>query len=114
MTTPAQRIIDKLRLSGIPEYMQGGVERYILHGIPPGHFLSAILDNDLREACQRADMTNRVRIWEYVAFLYNYAPLGCWGYAGAVDDWCAHRGLDGPLLLTATSDEIDQRPPEAL
>ena len=42
----------------IPEYMIGSLRRYIENGIEPGSFLSAVLCNDLRGACECADDTN--------------------------------------------------------
>ena len=45
----------------IPDYMRGGLRRYLAHGIEPGSFLSAVLRNDLIDACGRADDTNRHR-----------------------------------------------------
>jgi len=39
-----------------------------------GHFLTAIVKNDLEEACGRADSINRFVLPIYIRFLYNYAP----------------------------------------
>ena len=74
---------------GIPDYMRGGLIRYVLHGISPGGFLSAVLSNDLREAVGRADETNQQALVHYVRFLYNYAPVGCWGSAKRFEEWPA-------------------------
>ena len=41
------------------DYMAAGMRRYIEYGIAPGSFMTAILCNDLMEAAQRADDTNR-------------------------------------------------------
>lgn len=73
---------------GIPAYMHGALVRYIVHGIKPGNFLEAIIDNDLREACGRADDHNTHALPYYVRFFYNEAPAGCWGYTGATAKWC--------------------------
>jgi len=46
--------------------------------IPPtglGHFLTAIIQNDLAEACRRADRTNRLVLPLYAMFLYNCVPI---------------------------------------
>ena len=74
---------------GIPEYMHGGIIRYYEAGIPPGHFLSAVINNDLKEAFARADDTNTKCMDAYVKWFYNYAPAGSWGFAGAVEKWCS-------------------------
>jgi hypothetical protein len=71
----------------IPGYMREGLRNYIENHQPPGHFLRAILENDLREACIRADDTNRHLLWNYVNFLYNEAPVACWGSPQIVKEW---------------------------
>ena len=38
----------------ISSHMMGAIQRYIDHGIPPGHFLTAVIENNLCEACGRA------------------------------------------------------------
>lgn len=77
----------------IPRYMIGGLRRYIEHGVAPGHFLTAVLSNDLRGAFERADDVNSAAIGNYLRFLYNYAPTGCWGSADRFNAWCQRGGL---------------------
>lgn len=81
---------------GIPEYMQGGIIRYYENYIPPGHFLEAVINNDLKEACSRADDTNRHCLYKYMMWFYNEAPAGSWGYSGAVHDWLMKGADDEP------------------
>lgn len=64
-----------------------GLCRYIESGVPTGSFLRAVLENDLREACWRADATNRLLLWEFVCWLHNHAPRDCWGSREKVDAW---------------------------
>ncbi len=45
--------------SGLPDGLRGGMGRYLEYGVMPGHFLSAILANDLRGACGRPYDVNR-------------------------------------------------------
>jgi len=71
----------------IPSYMIDGLLDYILEHCPAGSFLTAILCNDLRQACNKADETNKHLIWEYVYFLFNHAPMGCWGSEERVAEW---------------------------
>lgn len=73
----------------IPGHMVGAVKRYIINGIPPGSFLTAVLCNDLREAYARADDENAASMMGWVQFLYNYAPYGCWGSPEIYSDWLA-------------------------
>ena len=77
----------KFREFEIPEYMMGGLERYINHGIAPGGFLTAVLENDLKEAVSRADDINMINIPAYVGYLYNEAPSGCYGSPEKVKAW---------------------------
>lgn len=71
----------------IPPYMFGGIKRYMLDRIPPGHFLTALLSNDLMEAFARADDENSTNMRRYVQFLYNYAPCGSYGSPAAFNAW---------------------------
>ncbi len=76
---------------GIPLHMHGALTRYYENKLPPGHFLEAVLNNDLKEAINRADDINRNRIHSYIAWLYNEVPSGSWGYENAVSDWIGEK-----------------------
>ena len=78
----------------IPEHMVDGLVRYIVRGVPGGHFLTAVLSNDFMEACGRADADNLDALRAWAAVLYNAAPRGCYGSAEAVSAWIKHGGLD--------------------
>ena len=80
-----------LTTEGIPEYMHGAIIRYYENGFGPGHFFSALINNDLQETYARADDTNVNRIKNYIMWFYNYAPGGSWGYPNAVEDWLARK-----------------------
>ena len=73
----------------IPGHMWGAVQRYFLNGIPPGHFLSAVLSNDLIEAFARADDENARAMEQWCKFLYNYAPRGSYGSPDRFRAWLA-------------------------
>lgn len=79
----------------VPEHVRPGMVRYILFGILPGSFLSAILSGDYFEACRRADDENRRRLFDYAMFLMNYAPGGCFGSAENMAEWSRNGGLLG-------------------
>lgn len=83
----AETLTERLHQSRVPEHMHDGLILWLTEGIPPGSFMTAILTNDLREACNRADDTNRYRLYDFVFFLYNYAPVGSWGSWENVQDW---------------------------
>lgn len=77
----------------VPQHTQGSIKRYLDHGIDPGHFMTAVLSNDLRESFARADDINRERLFDIVSFLYADAPSACWGSPEAVRDWIGRGGL---------------------
>lgn len=79
----------------LPMHMRTGMIEYIENGTPPGSFLEAVLSNDLKETFARADNTNRVRVFDFVVYLYNYAPLQCWGSRERYRAWVEHGGLNG-------------------
>ena len=86
---------DGMRTWDLPEHCRDGLLAYILHGQRTGSFLESVLKCDLKAACAYADWDNRYRLFDYVCFLVNYAPAGCWGDVESVGDWLAHKGLEG-------------------
>jgi hypothetical protein len=94
-TLPTYTLGRKADWSLIPDYMIGGLRSYIEYGIEPGSFLSAVLCNDLRGACECADHVNRHRLFEYVQFLYSYAPSACWGSPKRYEAWMDEGGING-------------------
>jgi len=77
----------------VPERMRHGLRLYFEQGVPPGHFLSAVLSNDLREAVARADEDNQQRLPDYIKFLYNNAPNTSWGSREKFESWCKNGGM---------------------
>ena len=64
-----------------------GIVEYIENRITPGGFLEAVLSNDLKETYARADNNNLFAIPAIVHYLYNRAPLACWGSPEKVEKW---------------------------
>lgn len=79
----------------IPEHMHGAVSRYVMHGISPGQFLTAVLSNDLMEAFGRADDDNAAAMHGWVRFLYNYMPSQSKGSPEAFRAWINRGGIIG-------------------
>jgi len=71
----------------LPEHIRDAMQRYIESRIPPGGFLTAVLNNDLAGAFARADHINRMHLYDIVRFLYNEAPSTCWGSPERVKRW---------------------------
>lgn len=76
------------------EHLIPSLRRYADHHIPPGGFLQAVLSNDLKDACARADSQNRELLFEIVGYCYNEIPSACWGSPEAVKEWLT-REVDG-------------------
>jgi hypothetical protein len=71
----------------LPDHIRDGLVSYLRYGLPPGSFLEAVLANDLADACARADIENRYRLFDYVYVLHNYAPSDSWGSREKVRAW---------------------------
>jgi len=71
----------------IPSYTFQSLKAYIEKHQPTGHFLAAILSNDLLGAVERADSINIRNLPAYVFYLYNEAPTICWGSKEKVERW---------------------------
>lgn len=89
MSIDTARFLDNMRRYDIPEYMRKGLALYLTEGRRPRHFLTAVLENDLLEACARADDTNLQLLPAYVRFLFNHAPSASFGSPAKVDAWMA-------------------------
>lgn len=74
---------------GIPDYMHEGILNYVENRVKPGHFLTAIITNDLRNAVFHADSTNLNLIKNYVQWFYNHPPSPCWGSVEKMEAWLA-------------------------
>ena len=74
------------------DYMTDAVRRYVENGRQPGHFLTALLSNDLFESVARADADNARALREWVRFIYAELPHGSWGSKEAVREWIRHGG----------------------
>ena len=84
----------KIDYGMLPYHMQEGMRNYIEHGILPGGFLTAVLENDLMGAISKADDFNKRRLHDYGMFLYNEVPASCFGSPEAVQKWIASFGKE--------------------
>jgi hypothetical protein len=73
--------------TAIPEHMRMALLRYVQDRIQPGHFLTAIICNDLRNAVSRADDQNLQLLKLYLQWFYNIAPAVCHGSYAAMKQW---------------------------
>jgi len=80
--------------ANIPPHMQEAIRRYVVQGIKPGDFLTAVITNDLRGAVGRADAVNLPLLKTYVQWFYNIAPGSCWGSHDNMREWMNARQQD--------------------
>ena len=71
----------------IPPRMHAGLDRWINNGIYPGDFLTAVIENNLKEAVSHADDENIRNLPAYSGYLYNEAPMGCYGSKEIAQRW---------------------------
>jgi hypothetical protein len=87
-----QRITKRCEYHGLESY---SLIAYITHGLPPGGFLTAVLEDKLVEAASRADDFNKHHLYEWASVMYNDVPLPARGSRENVTKWLRHRGLRG-------------------
>ena len=76
-----------------PSVIQG-LRNYVDHGIPPGSFLRAVLENNLVKAFACADDENTLSMHEIVKYCYNELPHICWGSPEKVENWMEKKRLE--------------------
>lgn len=73
----------------IPQRTKETIDDYVSKRWRPGHFVGAVLANDLFGATGSADLENRRALFEIVAYVYNEVPHTCWGSYEVVNKWLA-------------------------
>ena len=71
----------------IPEHTKSTLENYLLYGLPPGGFMTAVLTNDLYGAISRADSQNMSRLEDIVRWLQHNAPIDSYGNYENITNW---------------------------
>ena len=82
-----------LRRSCIPPNMHGGILRWIEDGTVPGSFLVAVISNDFKDACFKADDYNALILPVYARWFHNNAPAKCWGSLDNFVGWAKKLSL---------------------
>ena len=91
----------------IPGHMLGGIVRYLMRGIEPGGFLTAVICNNLVQSYQRADEENKHAMYNYADALYNVFPSGSWGSEAKFNEWIKDGGLIGRIEAERNEDNAD-------
>jgi hypothetical protein len=87
-----------------------GINRYVLTHQPVGHFLTAVLTNDLRTAFGRADPENEKILHDIVGYCYNEVPGLCQGTAAKYKAWTEMAEDKWPeITAPENSKEIDRQ-----
>lgn len=71
----------------LPDNLKESLDAYEKEGRPTGSFLTACIDNNLRDAIGRADDESLAALPAIVGYLYGEMDLRCWGRPGAASDW---------------------------
>lgn len=74
---------------GLPPHMREGARLYVEHGIEPGSFLRAILENNFVDAVAKADCYNELALKDWARWLYWELPSNAWGSPGKVNAYMA-------------------------
>jgi Ferredoxin-like domain in Api92-like protein len=104
----ADTVLDQIPYKGaagrswelIPPHMRFGLWRFFNEGVIPGNFLTAVIENDLRETFARADDKNRLIVDDYLKFLWNWGPATAFGSRERVRAWAKSGGLEGQASAT--------------
>jgi hypothetical protein len=78
----------------IPNTILEGIRNYVRKGQRPGHFLSAVISNNLKEAAGRADSDNAPYLVSIVKYFFNETPGTCWGSKETMEEWIAAGGTE--------------------
>lgn len=78
-------------MDSVPVLVRESLQRYAEHRVPVGGFLTAVLANDLFEACGRADEYNAPCLPAICVYIYNTLPAISWGSPEKVRAWLERR-----------------------
>ena len=86
-----------------------GINRFVLLHQPVGHFITAVLSNNLREAFARADDENQKTMFQIVSYCHNQIPGHCWGTPEKVKAWVEMDPKDFPNSEAPTETKESER-----
>ena len=73
----------------IPPRQRQAIDDYARSGLRPGHFLEAVLADELFEAMNRADDACKLALPAIVTYINCSLPAGCHGCRDLVERWIA-------------------------
>lgn len=82
------------RYDEIPPNTLRSLNNFIMDGCPHGgSFISSVLENDLKGCVSNGDDNNLEMLAVIVKYMFNRAPMGCWGTKEKVKQWVASGGM---------------------
>jgi hypothetical protein len=82
-----EQAVNDPQYRAIPSYILTSLYDYVEHHSAPGHFLTAILSNDLFAAFGRADRDAQNAIGLLITFIHNNVRTDCYGSPEKVSAW---------------------------
>jgi hypothetical protein len=75
---------------GIPPLIFKALKAHVVDHQPVGHFVTAVLENDLKQAILRADPDSLAALKRIVLFCYNDIPSPAWGSPEKIQAWLSN------------------------
>lgn len=82
---------DILKINTRNSLIDVAIYNYLMYGIPPGAFTTALLENDLFKAALTADETNAEGLAYIVRSMGKFMPVIAWGSPEKVDNWLKNK-----------------------
>jgi hypothetical protein len=97
-------VLNRFDYSAIPPLVAAALQRYLDHGFPPGSYLAAVLQNDLKAAVRNADDDSLQGLPALVCWLHNYAPPPCYGSVENYRAWADGVERERPQVYNQRSE----------
>ena len=75
----------------VPAHLLDGLDGYVRDRYPVGHFLTALLENDLLGAYSHADATSEAALPALVRYLHGCLPTAAYGSPAKVSAWLGEK-----------------------
>jgi len=79
----------------IPKLVKDIIDKYVQDGTDGGDFITAILENNLKETFIRGDDFNLMHLKDIMSYVYWETPANSWGSRERVREWQRKGGLIG-------------------
>lgn len=100
--------LQRLEKADVPEHLREGLVRYLVHRIQPGHFLTAVLENNLLQAVARGDDVSLAGLPNLMRFLVNAAPGDASGSPETVREWLGQEQPAPAIDLSGLNESVDR------